>query len=116
MFKYSDQEVDAQELKKYCIKHFIHCEIQQQSVLLDIHFTNEEGLGWTEGEGMLPDLLPLYDEIKAKNYQFLHLVADINHKMSGETHPSANANKLELSPAQKAFFELANVDQEMIFE
>jgi len=46
-------------------------------VLLDVCISNDEGGGWIDGEELLPDLLPLYDEIKEKNYQWLVLVAAI---------------------------------------
>ena len=51
------------------VKHVITIAIHGEDVLLEIDINNEEGFGWTEGEGILPDLLPLYDEIKSGNYQ-----------------------------------------------
>lgn len=53
-------------IKQYCIKHVIDCEVREPYVLLDINFTSEDGFGWVEAEGMLSDLLPLYDEINEK--------------------------------------------------
>lgn len=81
MFKYKIQQVDLDELKKYYIKHVISCEQHDQYILLEIYINNEEGRGWTEGEGLLADLLPLYAEIKAKNYQLLHLVTAIGNNL-----------------------------------
>ena len=77
VFKYKIDQVDLNELQKYYLKHVISCVQHDQHVLLEIYIHNEKGRGWTEGEGLLPDLLPLYDEIKSKNYQFLHLVTAI---------------------------------------
>ena len=65
MFKYLEQQVDESALKKITIKHVIDCEKRNGHILLDISFSNEDGFGWLEGEGMLADFLPLYDEIKA---------------------------------------------------
>ena len=83
-FKYNISQIDINEIKKYCIVDVIDCEQYGEDILLDINIQNEDGFGWTEGEGLLPDLLPLYDEIKDKNYQFLRIVADVNNEFSGE--------------------------------
>ncbi len=108
MLKYRDQEVNTSELEKYCAKHVVSCETQNAYVVLDINYSNEDGFGWVEGEGMLPDLLPLYDEIKAGNYQFLRLVAGANN---ANTNSSLENNSgLGLSQAQEAFFKYAGID------
>lgn len=109
IFKYTKKDIDENELQKYCVKHLIQCETTPNSVLLDIHFTNEEGFGWVEGEGMLSDLLPLYNEIKAKNYQFLNLMANVHQKLNGG-NSSEHKPCLILSPAQQAFLEFAGID------
>jgi len=60
---------------------------------------------------MLVDLLPLYDEIKTGNYQFLKLVHSINEVLMGEenTLKVAISKFKALSAAQKAFLECINV-------
>lgn len=74
MFKYPVTQVDKTLLEKYSIMsdaiNYIERE-DQMIVVLDLQ--NEDGFGWTEGEGMLAELLPLYDEIKKGNYQVLRL-------------------------------------------
>lgn len=108
IFKYPSQQVDAGELNKHCIRHVINCEQHDQNILLDVHLSDEESGGWTEGEGILPDLLPLYEEIKTKNYGFLRLVAAIHHESTDtEQGPfsSVIAELRPLSEAQSAFLE-----------
>lgn len=107
MFKYPIEQVNIEELKKYCIKHVISCKEEGNYVVLDVHVQNEEGFGWTEGEGLLSDFLPLYEEIKLKNYQFLKLVKAINDELTGEKE-DALALMLagaKLSSAQTAFLD-----------
>ena len=114
MFKYKAQEINIDEVKKYCIKHVISCDAQNSRVVLDINFSNEEGFGWVEGEGMLPDLLPLYDEIKTGNYQFLRLVAGAHNANTSSS--LGNNSGLALSQAQEAFFKYAESDHNLFCE
>jgi hypothetical protein len=114
IFKYSPEEIDVTELKKYNTKHVINCIEQDQHVLLDIDFTNKNGFGWVEGEGMLPNLLPLYDEIKFGNYRFLQLITHASQK--NDNTLLVNNSILALSSAQEAFFKYAEIDQKIFFE
>jgi hypothetical protein len=117
IFKYDSKDVDYQELQKNCIKHVISCEQHEQTSLLEVHISNEEGFGWTEGEGILADLLPLYDEIKNKNYQLLRLVSAINNKFTGAPQGAVNKTVSKanlLSPAQEAFLKNVGIEYKEI--
>jgi hypothetical protein len=107
MFKYQPEQIDIAELQKYLIKNVISCEQKDQYIVLDIELNSEEGFGWTEGEGILPHLLPLYEEIKNKNYQLLQIASIINEEFTG-TKPNqfkALVTEIKLSSAQKAFID-----------
>jgi len=90
----------------------INAEQLGQYVVLELELHNEEGGGWAEGEGLLPDLLPLYDEIRAKNYQILHLISAVHGEWMGNHQKSLNEmiSKFELSEAQEAFLESVGID------
>ena len=107
MFKYPTEQVDVEKLKKYHVKDVIICKVKENYVLLDIRVQNEEGFGWTEGEGLLSALLPLYEEIKLKNYQFLKLVKAVNDELTGEKENSLSLMlaRTKLSLAQAAFLD-----------
>lgn len=107
MFKYLNQQVNISMLKKYCVKPVISCERYGQDVLLDICISSDNGGGWIEGEGLLPDLLPLYEEIKSGDYRFLSLVLDVNDKLSGSSKglDAAIKNASLLPLAQQAFLD-----------
>jgi hypothetical protein len=116
MFKYPIKQVDIPALKKYCIKHVIEIEQHEQHVLLDICINSEESNGWIEGEELLPGLLPLYDEIKHKNYQFLHLARVIQREFNGEESNAVNVAIAEnnlLTEAQQAFLECVGIEYEV---
>ena len=108
MFKYTTSQVNYEELKKYCIKEVISCEKQQKYIILSIDIHNEESFGWTEGEGLLPELIPLYEEMKANNYQFLRLVLRIHNELRGEEKESTLAG-MKLSAVQKEFLQVTGL-------
>lgn len=105
IFKYPDKYVSIVELKKYVIKDIICCTKYNHNILLDVSISNEEGGDWIDGEELLPDLLPLYKEIKIKNYQYLHLVSAINDVFTGKEQNAIDSmlSTVGLSPAQEAF-------------
>jgi hypothetical protein len=113
IFKYTPKEINQDALKKYCIKHVIKVEQHDQNVLLDIYINNEEGFGWTEGEGILPELLPLYSQIKNGNYQFLDLVTAVNEQFTGGDQNTLKnflgKNNL-ISEAEQAFLECFDIE------
>ncbi|MGD0466701.1 MAG: hypothetical protein ABSA84_08400 [Gammaproteobacteria bacterium] len=111
MFKYKPGQVNIEELKKYDIKHVISCEQYDKGVLLEIYINKEEGFGWTEGEGLLADLLPLYSEIKAKNYQFLRLITAINNELDRKVNDTSSnmISEMDLSSAQQAFLDIIDL-------
>ncbi len=111
-FKYNIAQIDMNEIERHCLEGVIDCEQHGQDILLDINIQNEDGFGWTEGEGLLPDLLPLYAEIKDKNYQFLRIVAAVNNEFYGESENSLSTLLSEtplLFVAQQTFLESAAV-------
>lgn len=110
MMKFPKEKVDVKEIKKYCIQGVISCSTHQKNIVLDIQLHDEEGFcGWIEGEGMLPMLLPLYDEIKSANYDILRLSGFIHDQFYGEdTETKINLKKL--TKAQQTLLNLAQID------
>ncbi len=113
MFKYPIEQVDVEKLKKYQIKDVISCKVKEDYVVLDVCIQNEEGFGWTEGEGILSELLPLYKEIKSKNYQFFKLIKAINDELTGkkENALSLMLADTKLSSAQAAFLDCVGMTE-----
>jgi hypothetical protein len=113
-FKYNASQINIDEMKKYCVEDVIEYEQYGQDILLDISLQNEDGFGWTEGEGVLADLLPLYDEIKSKKYQFLRIVSAVNDEWTGTIDEALKTLLSEtklFSQAQQAFLEKAGVEK-----
>lgn len=78
MFKYKIADININEIKSYLIDSVITCEVIGEYVVLEVEINNENCGGWIDGEEMLGNLLPLYEEIKIKNYNLLQLVAIID--------------------------------------
>ncbi len=103
LFKYLNQEMDSDRLKSYCIEEVINCEQYDPYLVLSIEINNENGGNWINGEELLPDLLPLYEEIQSKDYQFLRLVSAVHQKLTGEKQNALSSVEGVLSSAQAAF-------------
>ncbi len=111
MFKYDKAAVDFNEINKYCVDRAITCEQQGSYVVLDIHLQAEEGNFHAEGEQLLPDLLPLYDEIKQGNYQFLQLASAVYDEFSGNKENALSEfYDIKLTGAQAAFLNSIEID------
>ena len=111
MFKYLNQQIDINEIKRHAIPHVIICEQHDENILIDICMNNEEGFGWTEGEGVLLNLLPLYEEVKDKNYQILNLAGAINDEFSDSCQNvlSSAISITSLSSAQRSFLDCVGI-------
>lgn len=72
-FKFNKLDINIPEFKNYQHEEVISYIEYDDSIIIDIDLGTEEGFGWTDGEGMLVEMLPIYDELKNKNYQFLEL-------------------------------------------
>lgn len=114
MFKYLPEQVDFVELQKYLIKRVISCDQKDRYIILDVEINNEEGFGWVEGDDILPHLLPLYEEIKNKNYQFLRLASAIKDEFAGSKPNSFKTATIGItfSTAQKAFLNALEINYE----
>jgi len=91
MFKYKTNQVNLGNLKPYLIDNVVECKDVGEYTILILEINDEDGgWGWIEGEEMLGELLPLYEEIKMGNYNVLVLFAIIN-----ATYNQADQNTLD---------------------
>jgi len=116
IFKYPKGEIDIGEIKKYCIEDVISCKQYRQNILLDVNISDEEGSwGWVEGEGRVADLMPLYDEIKEKNYRLLSLASAVNDVLIGEDQNAVSSAIAKIKPslAQQSFLDGVGFERDM---
>lgn len=109
-FKFNKLDTSIPELKNHQLENVINCIEYDDSIIIDIDLGIEEGFGWTDGEGMLAEMLPIYDELKNKNYQFLNLSKAMNDSfLHGEDEllKELLTNK-KLSPSQQFVLDIFN--------
>lgn len=104
MFKFPIEKIDLSKIRPYLIKNVISCKKSREYLVLNVEVNNEDGFGWTNGEGILPTFLSIHEEICNKNYQFLQLAAAVNHELTGEgTYSMVDIKKKSLTKAHKKF-------------
>ena len=111
MFKYHCDDINLDQIQQFSRKHVVELNRFDQDVVLHINVNNEEGFGWTEGEGLLPELLPIYTEIQQGDYQALKLTLAIDDTFSGMNIEAVNhlRNESEFSAATHTFLECVGV-------
>lgn len=72
-FRFPRSVVDAAMLKPYCLEDSITVRITKHYVLLDIMENREDGGSWVEGEGWLPVLAMLRQDVMRGDLRLLYL-------------------------------------------
>ena len=110
-FKYDENDLDLENLNQYCIKNVIEIKKYGNNLILDLHVCPEEGgCSWLDADEILPELLPLYDEIKNNNYQLLDIITAINNDFNREESGLSNFIKNKnLTSAQQAYVDCVNL-------
>ncbi len=118
MFRLPKAIIDPTWFQPYDLPHALTITQTSDYVVLDIQIHEEEGMqGWAEGEGWLPRLLPLRDELLGGDLRLLYLVwLRVAPNLAGNAldedpvEPAIPPNLGELSQALKAFIELVELD------
>lgn len=105
MLKYPEDKVDIKKLRKHCLKDVVSCQKRGKNIVLDVNVCAEEGGGsWVQGEGLLPLILPLYEEIISEDYRFLYLAIEASCDVDeGDCVQKSTVKMGKLSAAQKEF-------------
>lgn len=107
MFKYPANKINFGEIKKFTKEDIIACEKHKDHVVVNIIIDNEDS-GWINGDEILPDLLPLYDELKAKDYRLFDIVMAIDNNVNGSGELDIESLK-PFSEAQQAFIDVVDI-------
>lgn len=121
IFRFPKAIVDPKWFQPYEIEDTITVSTTSKYIILNIHITEEEGIGWVEGEGWLPRLLPLRDELLHGDLRLLYLVwlrtapyLAENTLEDDPVEPPIPPNLDKLSDALQAFVELVELDRDLV--
>lgn len=120
IFRLPKSLINPVELEPYAVPDGIEISTTEQSVLIDINISDEDLNGWTDGEGLLPRMLSLRDDLLQGDYRVLYLgwlkAAELCYDFDPDTciEPPIPANLNKLSKPLKAFVEFIELDPDLI--
>lgn len=117
--------VDPAWFSPYTVEDVIEVSTTAQHLILHITLDQELGGGWLEGEGWLPQLLPLRAEVMNGDLRLLYLawlqgVANLAHDEDSDSdgahacEPPVPPNLGNLSDALSAFVEWVELDVDLV--
>ncbi len=121
-FRLPKSLISQEAIAPYCVEGCISLSFSGDWAILDWQFGNEEGFGWIEGEDTLCELIGLRQEILQQDYRGLYL-AWLKAIRVSEEYVDIDPTQLEppvppglhqLSPAQKAFTEIFELDEPLL--
>ncbi|AFY82416.1 hypothetical protein [Oscillatoria acuminata] len=120
MFRLPKSLINPVELEPYQVPDGIEISTTEQSVIIDIKILDEDLNGWTEGEGLLPRMLSLRDDLLQGDYRVLYLgwlqAAQLCYDFEPDTciEPPIPANLHNLSKPLQAFVDFIELNQDLI--
>lgn len=122
IFRFSKALIDAADFQPYCLPNAITLKDCDEYWVLDIEINEEEGIeDWVDGEGWLPRLLPLRDDLLAGDLRLLYLAwlravpNFAGYELEEDPlEPPLPPNLAKLSPALKAFVEWVELDEDLV--
>lgn len=122
LFRLPKAIADSQWFQPYELPDAVTVSSASKYVILNIEIREEEGIqGWVEGEGWLPKLLPLRDDLLAGDLRLLYLVwlrvapylaeYDLDED---PLEPPIPPNLNQLSQPLKTFIELVELDADLV--
>jgi hypothetical protein len=121
IFRFPKQLVNPQWFSPYELEDAIEITTTAEYLVLSITIQEEGGIGWVEGEGWLPRLLPLRDDLLVGDLRLLYLtwlrvaphLADYGDD-DDPTEPPVPGNLGQLAPHLTAFVELVELDTDLV--
>ncbi|NJP12171.1 MAG: hypothetical protein HC866_24135 [Leptolyngbyaceae cyanobacterium RU_5_1] len=122
MFRFPKAIADPTWFQPYDLPDAITITQTSRYLVLDIHITEEGGIGgWVEGEGWLPRLLPLRDDLLSGDLRLLYLVwLRVAPYLAGyaldedPVEPPLPPNLSQLSDPLQAFIDLVELNPDWV--
>jgi hypothetical protein len=117
MFRFPKSLVNLKLFKLYNLPDVITITSTTNHVVLDITITEEDGMsGWAEGEGWLPKLLPLREDLMAGDLRLLYLVwLQVAPNLEEDAiEPPIPPNLDKLSKPLKSYIDWIELDPDLV--
>lgn len=123
LFRFPKSSIDPASIEPYLVEDCIELSFHKEWAILDWEFNQEEGFDeWIEAETTLVELVDLRREILQKDYRGLYLawlksltVSEGYVEIDPESlEPPVPPGLQELSPAQKAFIHIFEVEESLV--
>lgn len=122
MLRFPLSALDLDEVQAYCqpliVQDYLSLSTVGEYALLDITFHPEESYDWVEGEGWLPAMLSLRDDILQGDYRTLYLAwlraMEVEDLLDSVQEPSVPPGLKKLSPALRAFVDFFEIDEMLV--
>lgn len=123
MFRLPTPLIDVGRLQPYLFEEEISLQTIGNYLILDISYNDEVGGGWVEGEGWLPHLLPIRDELLQNDFRILYLawlkIASGRYMYDLESdedlpEPPIPHGLNQLTSAHQTFINFFEIDRDLI--
>ena len=122
MFRFPRAALDLAAAKAYCepliVQDYLSFSTEGAYAILNIEFCDQEGGGWVEGEGWLPAMLTLREDILRGDYRALYLawlkVLEVEDLLESALEPPVPSGLKALSPALRTMVKFFEVDEMLI--
>ncbi len=122
MFRFPHTALDHKAADVYCQPHIVQDYVSFSTVgeytILNIEFHEEEGSGWAEGEGWLPAMLSLRDDILRGDYRTFYLAwlktVEVEDLLDSILEPPVPPGLKSLSPALRTFVQFFEIDEMLV--
>jgi hypothetical protein len=122
MFRFPQNALDLETAAAYCqpliVQDYLSLSTVGEYTILNIEFHEEGGGNWIEGEGQLPAMLSLRNDILHSDYRALCLawlkVLTVDDLLESVPEPPLPPGLKQLSPALLTFVEFLDIDEMLI--
>lgn len=124
MFRFPKKVLDLEQMRTYChppiVEEFVSLVEKGEYVILNIEWREEApDWGWIEGEGSLPRLMGLRDDLLHGDYRLLYLawlkaITLEEEMLETVKEPPVPPGLRQLSAGLQAFIELFGLDEHLV--
>ncbi|MBN1140064.1 MAG: hypothetical protein JXM73_26075 [Anaerolineae bacterium] len=122
MFRFPKAILDLDGVRAYCqppiVEDYLSLSTMGEYAILNIEFHEEEGDDWVEGEGWLPAMIGLRDDILRGDYRALYLAwlktLKVEDLLESVVEPPVPPELARLTPALRRFGKFFKIDSFLI--